>query len=269
MTQDFLARLHSAIARAGSPICVGLDPDPKKLPKQFGSSARDMRNFLVSLIEATRDLVAAYKPNTAFYEVYGAEGWQVLEELRNIIGPETLLLVDAKRGDVEHTNEAYAQALFEGLKADAVTVQPYLGGAPLAPFLRRPDKGAFVLCATSNPGAEEVQGLQVGSMPLYVEIARLAKSWSTHKNVGLVVGTTKPEALQAIVSAVPDLPLLMPGGGAQGGDTGKARQILKNAGATGLYNFSRDVMYASSGADFAGAARTAVERLRDGFRTQG
>jgi orotidine-5'-phosphate decarboxylase len=265
---DFLSRLTGAIARAGVPLCIGLDPDPKLMPAHLGSSAKGLRSFLTALIEATRDLVAAYKPNTAFFEAYGPEGWEILAELRDIIGPNALMIADAKRGDVEHTNDAYARALFDLVKADAVTVSPYLGGAPLAPFCCRPDKGMFVLCATSNAGAEEVQDLKVGARPLYLEIARLAKQWQIHPNVGLVVGTTKPDALHEIAALVPDLPLLLPGGGTQGGDTRKAMGILRQTGSLGLFNFSRQVIYASNGMDFALRARAAVEKIREEMKSE-
>jgi orotidine-5'-phosphate decarboxylase len=262
MPEPFRARLQSAIARAGAPLCVGLDPDPKLLPPHLGVGIAAVREFLDQIIHVTRDSVAAYKPNTAFFEAYGAEGIALLESLRDRIGASSLLIMDAKRGDVEHTNAAYAQALLGRMQADAVTVQPYLGGTPLAPFCADPQRGMFVLCATSNPGAEEVQWLQTPRGPLFLEIARLARSWSAHPNVGLVLGTTKPEAVEAVVEVAPDLPYLLPGGGAQGGDTARIAEILRQHGATGLFTFSRSVLYASQGRDFADAARAEMLRLR-------
>jgi orotidine-5'-phosphate decarboxylase len=265
MPVTFLERWHGAISRARAPLCVGLDPDPKLLPPHLASDAAGLRIFFSSIIEATRDVVAAYKPNLAFFEAYGPDGMVVLEELRNIIGPDVLLIADAKRGDVLHTNEAYARALFGRMKADAVTVQPYLGGEPLQPFCREASRGMFVLCATSNPGAGAVQNLQTERGPLYLEIARQAALWSPYSNVGLVVGSTKPEAVESVVRTVNTLPLLLPGGGAQGGDTQKINAILQQHNASGLFTFSRSVIYASKDKDFAEAARAEVLKLRQIF----
>ncbi len=196
----FLPRLKATIDRAGSPLCVGLDPDPAKIPAKFGRGAEAAHKFLEEIIIALWDKVAAFKPNTAFFEAYGSGGWLALERLRIACPPEVLWLVDAKRGDIEHTNEAYAKAIFDGLGADAVTVQPYLGMAALEPFWRHADKGVFVLCATSNASATDVQDLQIGEHKLYQEIARQVKAANVNQNLGLVVGTTKPEALDSVSS---------------------------------------------------------------------
>lgn len=261
MSIAFDERLQASIRRAGSPLCVGLDPDPAKLPAHLGSGAVALRLFLAEIIEATRDIVAAFKPNSAFFEAYGSDGIAALESLRPIIGPDVLLILDAKRGDVDHSNAAYAQAAFERMRADAVTVQPYLGGEPLQPFCQDPARGMFVLCATSNPGAGAVQGLMTGGRPLFAEIARQAQSWSRHRNVGLVVGTTKPDAVSAVLDAA-NLPLLLPGGGAQGGSTEGVLELLRSKRATGLFTFSRSVIYAAPNASFAEAARSECLRLR-------
>jgi orotidine 5'-phosphate decarboxylase subfamily 2 len=174
-----------------------------------------------------------------------------------------LWIVDAKRGDIEHTNEAYARALFDVLKADAITVSAYAGGRALEPFYRDPSHGVFVLCATSNFGAETVQEFGTIEHPLYLEIARQARTWSPHNNIGLVMGTTKPIALENVLKVAPDLPLLLPGGGSQGGGTNRVRQLLLQYKAFGgLFNFSRSVLYKSSGKDFADAAREEVMNLR-------
>ena len=266
MADSFRNRWRESIAAAGAPICIGLDPDPVLMPPQVGQCATCLRKFLSALIEATRDLVAAYKPNLAFFEAYGGEGWCILESLRDIVGPRVLLIADGKRGDIEHTNEAYARALFERIRADAVTAQPYLGGTALNPFYRDPARGMFVLCATSNRGAEEVQNLDCGGRPLYLRIAEQARTWSPHGNVGLVVGTTKPESLAAVLDIANDLPLLLPGGGAQGGSTAEVLALLKRKQAHGLFTFSRSITYASSGPDFAEAARKECLRLREILR---
>jgi orotidine-5'-phosphate decarboxylase len=266
MPDSFQDRWLQSLAAAGSPICVGLDPDPALMPPQVGQCATCLRKFLSAIIEATRDLVAAYKPNLAFFEAYGGEGWCILESLRDIAGPNVLLIADGKRGDIEHTNEAYARALFERVRADAVTVQPYLGGRALTPFYRDPRHGAFVLCVTSNRGAEDVQNLDSGGQPLYLRVAEQARTWSPHGNVGLVVGTTKPEALAAVLNVTSDLPLLLPGGGVQGGSTTEVIALLKRKQAHGLFTFSRSVTYASSGSDFAEAARKECLRLKEILR---
>jgi orotidine-5'-phosphate decarboxylase len=263
MSQPFIERWQEAIARAGAPLCVGLDPDPTLIPQHLGSDITGCRHFLFRIIEAVRDKVAAFKPNFAFFEAYGHDGYLLLEQLREQMGSRVLFIADAKRGDVLHTNEAYALAVFDRMQADAVTVQPYLGGEPLLPFCRDPEKGMFVLCATSNPGAAEVQGLQTANGPLFLEVARLAKGWSPHPNVGLVLGTTKPDAVKTVAEAAPDLPFLLPGGGVQGGDTQQTRNLLKAHRAGALFTFSRSVLYASKGEDFAEAARAEVLKLHN------
>ena len=259
----FRDRFLSAILRAQAPVCVGLDPDPTKIPPGLGSGAMAAGRFLTAIIEATRELVAAFKPNTAYFEAYGHEGWAQLERLRDVAGPDVLWIVDAKRGDIEHTNEAYAHALFDILKADAITAQPYAGGAALEPFYRDPKRGVFVLCATSNAGAESVQEFGALDHPLYLNIAKQARAWSPHDNIGLVVGTTKPDALENVLRVARNLPLLLPGGGTQGGGTLRVRELLREHKAFGgLFNFSRSVLYKSSGDDFAQAAREEVLQIR-------
>jgi orotidine-5'-phosphate decarboxylase len=261
MSEPFCDRLRQAIDRAGTPICIGLDPDPHRLPEHLGKGPDACLRFLTEIIAATHDLVAAFKPNAAFFEVYGSAGWSILEKLRDLIGKDTLMILDAKRGDVEHTNAAYAEAVFQRVKADAVTVQPYLGGGALNPFMQDPAKGVFVLCVTSNPGAESIQNLPINSHPLYLEIARLAKHWSAHDNVGLVVGTTKRDALKEVLKEAPELPYLLPGSGCQGGSL-DVMDDLRRAEATGLLNFARSVIFASDGKNYAQAAREEVLRLR-------
>jgi orotidine-5'-phosphate decarboxylase len=268
MNRTFLERWQAAIDRVHAPLCVGLDPDPAQMPLHLGGDITGCRRFLFRIIEAVRDEVAAFKPNLAFFEAYGHEGVALLEELRDCMGPHVLLIADAKRGDVLHTNAAYARAIFDRMGADAVTVQPYLGGEPLEPFFHDPAHGVFVLCATSNPGAAEIQKLPTANGPLYLEVARRARSWSPHPNVGLVLGTTKPDAVQAVAEIAPDLPYLMPGGGAQGGDTDAIRKILAKAGATGLFTYSRSIIYASRDEHFDELALQEVRRLRASLATE-
>ncbi|MBK8127399.1 MAG: orotidine-5'-phosphate decarboxylase [bacterium] len=256
----FLSRLKTSIERAGSPLCVGLDPDPAKIPKHFGCGAEGAQKFLEEIIIALWTKVAAFKPNTAFFEAYGSGGWLMLERLRIACPPDVLWLVDAKRGDIEHTNEFYARALFDRVGADAVTVQPYLGMAALEPFWRHTDKGVFVLTATSNPSAALIQELSVGERALYEEVARQVQASNLNGNLGLVVGTTKPAALASVLKIAPELPLLLPGSGAQGGSVAVLDQV-KAAGGTALLNVSRSVLYASNGPDCIKAAVNEVEKL--------
>lgn len=258
----FLSRLKTAIDRAGSPLCVGLDPDPAKIPAQFGRGAEAAQKFLEEIIIALAPRVAAFKPNTAFFEAYGSGGWLALERLRICCPSDVLWLVDAKRGDIEHTNESYARALFDGLGADAVTVQPYLGMSALEPFTRHTDKGVFILCATSNASAADVQELQMGERKLYQEIARQAQAANVNGNLGLVVGTTKPDALSVVLQSTPELPLLLPGSGAQGGSTDVLKQI-RSANGLALLNYSRSVLYASNGNDCIEAAKRETIRLSE------
>ncbi|MCB1060810.1 MAG: orotidine-5'-phosphate decarboxylase [Calditrichaeota bacterium] len=258
---DFLSRLKASIDRAGSPLCLGLDPDPAKIPAKFGGGIVGAQKFLEEIIIATWQKVAAFKPNTAFFEAYGSGGWLMLERLRFDCPPDVVWLVDAKRGDIEHTNEFYAKAIFDVLGADAVTVQPYLGMAALEPFWRHKDKGVFVLCATSNASASLIQQLDTGERLLYQEVAHQVKAANLNGNMGLVVGTTKPEALESVLSIAPELPLLMPGSGAQGGSMDVLKKV-QAANGTALINVSRSVLYASNGNDCIDAAVTEVEKLR-------
>ncbi len=260
----FLSRLKASIDRSGSPLCVGLDPDPAKIPAKFGRGAEGATKFLEEIIIALWPKVAAFKPNTAFFEAYGSGGWLALERLRITCPSDVIWLIDAKRGDIEHTNEAYARAIFDSLGADAVTVQPYLGMAALEPFWRHSDKGVFVLCATSNASASLIQELPVGERKLYQEVAHQVKAANLNGNMGLVVGTTKPEALDSILSFAPELPLLLPGSGAQGGST-EVMHKVKASGGTALLNVSRSALYASSGEDCIKAAVKEVEKLRNGL----
>jgi orotidine-5'-phosphate decarboxylase len=229
--------------------------------------------FNTAIVDATADLVCAYKPNAAFYERHGAAGWNALARTIAYIHshyPDVPVLLDAKRGDIGSTAHAYADALFDTLGADAVTLHPYLGSDALQPFLRRADRGCFILAHTSNPGADEFQHLTLRTAdgmeePLYLAVARtVAQRWNANGNCGLVVGATYPEQLEVIRQAVGDLPLLIPGIGAQGGDLAAVMRVgLDSQGAGLLISASRSIIYASSGADFADAARREAQQLRD------
>jgi orotidine-5'-phosphate decarboxylase len=240
-------------------LCVGLDPDPGLLPPGLL-----LDEFLKGIVEATHDLVCCYKPNLAFYEAQGLAGQRALRSLLEVIPAGIPVLIDAKRGDTPQSMQAYARALFDELNADAVTVSPYMGGDSLEPFFAYPDRGVFVLCKTSNPGAGEIQDLLVkGGEPLFLRVARQAGTWDKHGTLGLVVGATYPADVAAVRRIAPDVPILLPGVGAQAGDLERSVQAGVDANAGGaLVNASRTILYASADANWQAAARGAAERLR-------
>jgi orotidine-5'-phosphate decarboxylase len=254
---EFVEKLLSASRKNESWLCIGLDPDPELM------SESDVLQFNKAIIEATSDLVCAYKPNLAFYEALGAEGPAILEKTVRHVPDYVPVIGDAKRGDIGNTARAYARALFSVLGFDAVTVNPYLGHDSVEPFTSYRDKGVFILCRTSNNGATDFQDLITGGLPLYEAVARKAGEWNTHGNVGLVVGATYPEQLKRVRSICPDMPLLIPGIGAQGGDLASAVSYGVDAqGEKAIINVSRQILYASRGKDFARAARNIAEKIR-------
>ncbi|MCX7911488.1 MAG: orotidine-5'-phosphate decarboxylase [Dehalococcoidales bacterium] len=258
---NFLEKLEAAIVRSHSLLCVGLDPDPALMP--WGKSIAD---FNRAIVEATADLVCAYKPNIAFYEAQGTDGLKALEETRKFIPDGIPVILDAKRGDIGNTARAYAQSLFDYFGADAVTVNPYLGYDALEPFFERRDRGVFVLCRTSNRGAADFQSLIVadGGKRLFEVVAARVAEWNRHGNLGLVMGATYPEELKMIRQKYPEIPLLIPGVGAQGGELELVVKYgMDMAKRRTIINSSRQVLYASSGDDFALAARRAAGELRD------
>jgi orotidine 5'-phosphate decarboxylase subfamily 2 len=246
----FASRLDEAADRLGSLLCVGLDPHPGS----FDGTAAD---FCRRVIDATIDAALAFKPNSAFFEAAGLDGLAQLATVVQHVGAERITILDAKRGDIGSTAEAYARAAFRTIGADAVTVSPYLGGDSVAPFLADSGRGAFVLCHTSNPGAADFQGLVLDGAPLYLHVARRALAWNERGNVGLVVGATAPDAIAAVRGAAPGLPFLVPGVGAQGGDLVEAVRAGVDANGRGLViNSSRGILYAAD-------PRAAALRLRD------
>jgi orotidine-5'-phosphate decarboxylase len=266
-TSSFLERLH-ALARANqSWLCVGLDPDPALVPDALKTddASEWVTRFLVGIVEATRDLVCCYKPNLAFFEALGLPGQRALRALLAAIPSEIPVIADAKRGDTPQTMRAYARAIFEDLNVDAVTCNPYLGGDSLEPFFAYPDRGVFVLCKTSNPGAVEIQDLLVeGPEPLFLRVARLAIAWDKHGTLGLVVGATYPSDVAAVRRIAPRAPILLPGVGAQAGDLEHSVQAGVDAdGANAIVNASRTILYAGArSSDWQSAARTEADRLR-------
>jgi len=262
----FLERLDDACETTQSLVCVGLDPDHALMPVE------DVVSFNKAIVDATHDLVCAYKPNLAFYEALGLYGLRALEQtIQHIrrVAPGAVLIGDAKRGDIGNTAAAYAKALFEIWEFDAATVNPYLGEDAVEPFLAHNNHGVFILCRTSNPGARDFQDAMVTSpsdapRPLYQIVALRAMEWNHHGNVGLVVGATYPQELEQARLLCPETPFLIPGIGSQAGDLERSVRLGTNArGRRAVINSSRGIIYASHGQDFAEAARNATIKLRD------
>ncbi len=257
-------------------LCVGLDSDLRRIPSSVlpGSGAGDrVLAFNAAIIEATSDIASAYKPNLAFYESLGAEGWRVLagtiREVRRL-APDARVILDGKRADIGSSNLGYVHSLFDELRADAVTVHPYLGQEALGPFLMRREALIFVLARTSNPGSGEFQDLLVDGLPLFRHVARAVDSrWNARRNCGLVVGATYPDELSLIRQDVdPSMPFLIPGIGAQGGELAPVVAAHVAARSTAfLLNVSRSVLYASDTPDFAASARAEAQRVNAAILT--
>jgi len=247
-------------------VCVGLDPEIERFPAHIRAEPSPIFHFNRAIIDATADLVCAYKPQFAHYAAYEAEDQleRTIEYIHRV-HPGVPVILDAKRGDIGNTAERYAIEAFERYGADALTVNPYLGGDSLEPFLRHAERGVLILCRTSNPGAGDLQDLPVGGRPLYQVVAELAaRRWNSRGNCLLVVGATYPRELAAVRALVGDMPLLVPGVGAQGGDVEQVVTSGCTRSGTGLIiSSSRAILYASAGEDFAAAARSATARLRE------
>lgn len=269
----FKDKLLRAAAANKSWLCVGLDPDPVKLPSSISRDIGGIEIFLKTIIDSTSDLVCAYKPNSAFFEIYGGPGFELLKRVIDYIPDNIPVILDAKRADIGNTSKMYAQSAFDYLGADAITVNPYLGHDSLKPFLDYVEKGVIILCLTSNPSSADFQKQVLGNIPanhtmLYEKVASLACMWNTNGNVGLVVGATSPAELAAVRKLVgDDIPILIPGVGAQGGELESALTAGSNSsGKLAIINVSRSVIYASSGNDYAEkaeeSARLLVEQIR-------
>jgi orotidine-5'-phosphate decarboxylase len=256
MNRDFLGLLRTRWDE-GVFLCVGLDPQAEKIPRHLaGDTLTRMAAFNRAAIEATKEYACAFKPNSAFYEAYGADGVSLLKETilyAREVAPEVPVILDAKRGDIGNTNNGYAAMAFDVLRSDAITVHGYMGEEALAPFLERKEKGVFVLCKTSNAGASEFQDALIDGKPLFVRVAEaVSKRWNKQGNCALVVGATYPEEIRAVRTAAPLLPLLIPGIGAQGGDLERSVSFGKDGDNKGIIiAASRSVLYASSDKDFA------------------
>ena len=260
--ESFFSFLEKRIDDCSSLLCVGLDPHIPDLNEPSAASALD---FCLNLVKQTAPYTAAFKPNAAFFEVFGAEGWtalkQVIESIHeesNRLGSKIPIILDAKRGDIASTAEAYAKSAFENLGVDCITLSPYLGKDTIEPFIKNQEKGIFLLCKTSNPGSGDLQDLILESGdPLYIRVAKLAQQWNTKNNIGLVVGATHIEAMKRVREAAPDLWFLVPGVGTQGGD-------LESALKAGLCQDRRGILInVSRGISRSDNPRKAAVELRD------
>lgn len=261
----FFTRLEARIRQVNSLLCVGLDPHPDELPEQSAQAARD---FCQRLMDATADLAAAFKPNAAFFEAFGPDGFAALAQVIAAAPHDVPVILDAKRGDIASTAQAYARSAFQALDADAVTLSPYLGYDAIQPFLEYPQRGVFLLCKTSNPGAADLQDLRLagaaGGATVYETVARLAQAWNQNDNLGLVVGATHPEALGRVRSLAPELWILAPGIGAQGGDLRGALQAgLRSDGMGLLLPISRGISQAARPRQAALELREAINEQRN------
>jgi orotidine-5'-phosphate decarboxylase len=253
----FFDRLRQASRARRSLLCVGLDPDPERIP---GGAAGALRHC-VDVVERTAEHACCYKPNAAFWEQYGPDGWKALVELRAAIPGDVPVLLDAKRADIGSTMTAYARAVFEAVGADAVTAWPYVGGDALAELTRYTDRAVYLVCRTSNPGAADLQHLESGGRPLYLHVAALAERLNAAGNVGLVVGATAPSELAEVRSAS-SLPFLVPGVGAQGGDLERSVRAAWNGDeASCLVSASRWILYADDPGRGAERMREAINAV--------
>ncbi len=262
----FIEKLQHAWERSDSLLCVGLDPNWSKIPAHLKEQPEPIFNFCKQIIDATHDLVCAYKPQIAYFSGLEAEGQlqKVMDYTRETY-PHIPIILDSKRGDIGSTAAMYAKEAFTRYQADAVTVNPYMGQDSAQPFLDYADKGTVLLCRTSNAGAADIQDLEVQGAPLYEHVASMiANDWNTHNNCCIVVGATWPEQMAKLRSITGDMPFLVPGVGAQGGDVKALVEAGKTSDGKGLIvNSSRAVLYASDGLDFAQAAREVALQTRD------
>ncbi|MFN8267749.1 MAG: orotidine-5'-phosphate decarboxylase [Chitinophagales bacterium] len=255
-------QLIQQIKKKKSYLCVGLDTDITKIPPHLLKYKNPILEFNKQIIEATHDVCVAYKPNIAFYEMYGAKGWETLEKTVRHIPENIFTIADAKRGDIGNTSNMYAKAFLENLPFDAITIAPYMGEDSIKPFLELKNKWAIVLGLTSNKGAQDFQFLKVNKKPLYQLVMEKCMQYGTPENMMFVVGATKEEYFEEIRKFCPDNFLLVPGVGAQGGDLQKLSQYGMNKEVGLLVNATRSIIYASNGKDFAERARAEAQKLQ-------
>lgn len=262
----FLDQLRAAQAAHDSLLCVGLDPEPARFPQAWRGDASKLLDFCTAIVDATHDLVCAFKPQIAYFAAHRAEAaLERLVEHIHAVAPGVPVILDAKRGDIGSTAEQYAKEAFERYRADAVTLSPFMGFDSIEPYLAYPDKGLILLCRTSNPGGSDLQAQRLadGSL-LYEHVARLAAGpWNRHGQLGLVVGATFPGEIARVRELAPSLPLLIPGVGAQGGDADATVKAGWRPDGPVIVNSSRAVLYAGDRADFASAARAVALSTRD------
>ena len=265
----FIDMLHDAQRRNGSMLCVGLDPEPARFPAGIRGDAGKIYDFCARIVDATADLVIAFKPQIAYFAAHRAEGQleKLMEHMRRT-APHVPVILDAKRGDIGSTAEQYAKEAFDRYGADAVTLSPFMGFDSIQPYLKYAGKGAFLLCRTSNPGGDDLQNQRLSSVPgqplLYEHVARLAQGpWNTNGQLGLVVGATYPTEIDAVRKLAPTVPLLIPGVGAQGGDAIATVKAGWRADAPIVVSSSRAILYASDAEGYAEAARREARRTRD------
>lgn len=261
-TQQLTRQIH----QKKSFLCIGLDVDLTKIPKHLLETEDPIFEFNKAIIDATHDLAVSYKPNTAFYEAYGLKGWQSLQKTISYLNenyPDIFTIADAKRGDIGNTSGMYAKAFFEDLNFDSVTVAPYMGKDSVEPFLAFENKHTIMLALTSNEGAFDFQTLTTDGQPMYQKVLQTSKTWKNAHNLMYVVGATKAEYFAEIRKIVPKSFLLVPGVGAQGGSLSEVCKYGMNANVGLLVNSSRGIIYASSGADFAGQARTEALKIQE------
>ena len=253
-------KLNEAVNQTKSKLCIGLDTDINKLPKHFKKEPESILDFNREMIEATSDLVPAYKINFAFYERYGIKGFEILKKTFEAIPEDKFTIADAKRGDIGNTSKAYAESVFEYFNADSVTVNPLMGYDSVAPFLDFKQKIVFLLGLTSNPGSADFQQLNTEEGRLYESIFKTSSKWSPPNQIGYVVGATHPEELRSLRNITPDNPFLIPGIGAQGGSL---EEVMKaNGQSPALINVSRGVIYASDEKNYAQISRNLADNYK-------
>ncbi|MFI5251850.1 MAG: orotidine-5'-phosphate decarboxylase [Bacteroidota bacterium] len=261
---NFLQKLKHIQRRNNSLLCIGLDTDPLKVPEFLNAFGDPQYEFNRRIIDATKDIVCAYKLNISFYESVGEHGWYTVHQTLARIPEEIVTIGDGKRGDIANSAERQARLLCYDWEFSGTTINPYMGKDSIDPFIKRKDQCGFILALTSNPGAKDFQYLKVNGKPLYEEVVKKAKKWNTKKNLGLVVGATHPEELKRIRRMVPDMPILIPGIGAQKGDL---ELTVKNGcdknGLLAIINVGRAILNASNGKDFAEKARSVALNYRE------
>ena len=265
----FITMLLDAQQRNDSMLCVGLDPEPARFPAHLKGDAARIYDFCAAIVDATADLVIAFKPQIAYFAAHRAEAQleKLMDHMRRT-APHVPVILDAKRGDIGSTAEQYAKEAFERYGADAVTLSPFMGFDSIQPYLKYEGKGAFLLCRTSNPGGDDLQNQRLASVEgqplLYEHVARLAQGpWNLNGQLGLVVGATYPAEIEAVRALAPNVPLLIPGIGAQGGDAVATVKAGWRADAPIVVSSSRAILYASDAEGFAEAARREARRTRD------